>query len=334
MPDYLIFGNCLRSELAFPELVVTRDQMPRWTLRLGALSPHDDGEVLADSQLSPSCRVRISQRGTTLRFFHSCSGTFEMSKDGTDIVFDAAHAVNTDVARSDLVARLLLTFADHDRVTWLHGSAARVGGSAVAFVGRSGAGKSTLALALARNGARHICDDTLPIEAGNSSTEPSPVVWPSDQTIRLHADSKAYLAENTAAARRESDGKFILTHGSLGPDTCVRELQTEPFKVPLAAVYVLSGTADGGSVPTEAIERKLIEPRLAVGALLQHLRLGTVIERSFASKSMRQLAAVVGAVPVYQLRLVRDWSAIDSVARRIIAWHTSRGRDITQRHSA
>ena len=329
MPDYLIFGKCLRSELSFPELVVAHGHQPRWTLRLGALTTQDDGEVLSDSQLSSSCRIRITQHGERLRFFHSCSGTFEMSNDGSDIVFDAANAVNTDVARSDLVARLLLTFADHDRVTWLHGSAVMVAGNAVAFVGPSGAGKSTLALALARHGARHICDDTLPIESGRP-----PVVWPSDQTIRLHPDSKTHLAEYTTAARRESDGKFILTHASLGADTAIHDSPAEATKTPLSAIYVLSRPSDAPLLVTEAIRRIAIEPRLAVGALLRHLRLGTVIDRSFACTRMKQLADVLAFVPVYELHLARDWSAIDDVARQIIAWHSAGPADTRERQIA
>ncbi|HJP59592.1 MAG TPA: hypothetical protein VJ865_06320 [Gemmatimonadaceae bacterium] len=328
MPDYLIFGNCLRSELSFPELVIAHGHQPRWTLRLGTLATSDEGEVLSDSQLSSSCRIRISQRGDRLRFFHSCSGTFEMSEDGSDIVFDAANAVNTDVARSDLVARLLLTFADHDRVTWLHGSAVMVAGNAVAFVGPSGAGKSTLALALARNGARHICDDTLPIESGIP-----PVVWPSDQTIRLHPDSKTHLAESMTAARRESDGKFILTHASLGADDTVHDSQAALSRIPLAAIYVLSRSGDNRPV-AEAIIKRALEPRMAIGVLLRHLRLGTVIDRTFAPTRMKQLADVLSSVPVYELDLARDWSAIDGVARQIVAWHSKAPADTEERQIA
>ena len=329
MPDYLIFGNCLRSELSFPELVIARGHQPRWTLRLGTLTTLDDGEVLSDSQLSSTCRIKISQRGTRLRFYHSCSGTFEMSADGSDIVFDAANATNADIARTDLVARLLLTFADHDRVTWLHGSAVMIDGQAVAFVGPSGAGKSTLALALARNGAGHICDDTLPIEGGSP-----PVVWPSDQTIRLHPDSKSYLAGDTEAARRESDGKFILTHEALGADAAGHGSLLGRARIPLAAVYLLADAEGARSAAGRSAARCAIEPRLAIAALLRHLRLGTVIDRGFGSKAMKQLARVLAFVPVYALDLTHEWSAIDDVARQIIAWHSTSGVDPEVRQTA
>jgi hypothetical protein len=40
---------------------------------------------------------------------------------------------------------------------------------------------------------------------------------------------------------------------------------------------------------------------------------------------MRQLAAVVASVPVFELRITRDWSAIDEAAAQLFDWHTAPG---------
>jgi hypothetical protein len=315
MPDYLVFGGCLRSELPFPELAEAGDCEPTWNLRLASLPSDEEAEVLTDSRLSASCRIRVSRYEGRLRFFHSCAGTFEFSADGSDIVFDAERAVDTNAARTDFVARLLLMCADQERVTWLHGSAVRIGDSAIAFVGPSGAGKSTLSLALARAGAKHICDDTLPIEAGNP-----PVTWPSDWTIRLHDDSRARLASGANSVRRESDGKFIVTHESIGTDAVDSGAEC---RAPLVALYLLAPAfpspfaGDGGTCAT----RRLIHPTAAMPALIQHLKLGILIGRDYPAKTMKSLAAIVASVPVFELKIVRDWSTIDEVVGQIYEWH-------------
>jgi len=316
MPDYLVFGSCLRSELPFPELAEARDHEPRWNLRLAALEPSDDDEVLSDSYLSSSCHIRISRRKGMLRYSHSCGGTFEISPDGRDIVFDAGQAADTNTARTDLVARLLLMYADHERVTWLHGSAAQIGGTAIAFLGPSGAGKSTLALALARAGAKHICDDILPIEAGEH-----PVVWPSDRTIRLNDDSRTRLASQTGAVRRESDGKFVVTHCSLENDDGRTKGCTDP-RVELAALYLLAPPTDGaGEVAQNGTTRRLIPPTAAMPHLIQHMRLGAVIGAEYPARAMQQLGAILARVPVFELSVPRDWTRLGDAVRQLSEWH-------------
>ena len=319
MPDYLVFGSCLRSELPFPELAESRGREPKWTLRVASLPSDGGGDVLSDSQLSPSCRIRISRHNGRLRFFHSCAGTFELSADGSDIVFDAERASDANAARTDLVARWLLMSADHDYVTWLHGSAVRLGASAIAFIGASGSGKSTLALALARAGAQHICDDTLPIEEGDP-----PVVWPSDRIIRLRGDTKWRLASSTDAVRRESDGKFVMTHDAIWADEILdKAVNSAESRAPLAALYLLapfvpsqsSGSSENGTT------RRLIPPTAAVPSLIRHLKLGSLVGPEYPARTMKQLGAIVASVPVFELRIARDWSTIDAVVTQIVDWH-------------
>lgn len=319
MPDYFVFGNCLRSELPFPELAESRGREPKWNLKLASLPSDVGGELLSDSQLSSTCHIRISRNKGRLRFFHSCAGTFELSPDGSEILFDAERAVDTNAARSDLVARLLLMCANHDDVTWLHGSAVRLGESAIAFVGPSGAGKSTLAVALAKAGATHICDDALPIEKGDP-----PMVWASDHIIRLRGDSKARLASHAEAVRRESDGKFVVTHDAMrAVATADESLASAESRIPLAALYVLAPFASQPSRTAEApITRRLIPPRVAVPLMIKHLKLGAIVRPEYPASTMHQLGAILASVPVFELRITRSWSEIDASVAQIIEWHS------------
>jgi hypothetical protein len=178
----------------------------------------------------------------------------------------------------------------------------------------SGAGKSTTALALARAGARHVCDDTLPVEAG-----PVPAIWPSDGTLRLCDDSREQLAPREEAIRRQSDGKFVLTHAAMGATSGPDPL--ERHRAPLSALYILRGTLDADTADGPVAVRQLVPPRAAVPALMQHLKLGLVVRPGTPHRVLEQLAALTRAVPVYELRVARDWSRLGELAVHLLAWH-------------
>ena len=316
MPDYFIYGGCLRSELSFPELTEISDRTPDWTLRMGTLSRTDDAEVLSDVELSSSCRIRVTRGEGWFRYSHSCTGSFEVFASGRRILFEPSDKGDLDGARADFVSRVLLYCVGHGSVTWLHGSAVRIGGGAVAFLGASGSGKSTLALALARGGADHICDDTLPIEPG-----PTPVIWPSDDIIRLCSDSRTRLASSASAIRRESDGKFVLTRRSVG-STQASSVSDGPrdARCPLSAIYLLNSAAHFDK--EHVVTRRLVTPTAAVPALMQHVKFGPVVGREDPVRLMKQLGAVASAVPVFELGISRDWSVVDDVVETVIDWHT------------
>ena len=313
MPDYFIFGGCLRSELRFPELTETRAPAPDWNLRLGSLSRVDREEVLSDVRLSATCRIRLSRGDGWLRYSHSCSGAFEVFAAGRRIIFEPAPGGDIGIARTDFISRVLLYCVDRARVTWFHGSAVRVGAAAVAFLGQSGAGKSTMALALARAGCQHICDDTLPVEPGIES-----IVWPSDHIIRLRPDTRGRLAACANATRRESDGKFILAGAAFDPgEVTLASNAPGAGRTPLAAIYLLTPNAAN----VEAVSRRSVGPTSAVPRLVQHLKLDPTIGPADPAQLVRQLGAIASSTPIFEMSVSRDWARIDDVVSRVIAWH-------------
>jgi hypothetical protein len=316
MPDYFVFGGCLRSELSFPELSESRDRVPTWTLRRGTLSKPRDEEVLSDVELSSRCRIRLTRGDGWFRYWHSCTGSFEVFAEGRRIIFEPSPNGDLDGARADFVSRVLLYCVDHASITWLHGSAVRIDGAAIAFLGESGSGKSTMALALARGGAQHVCDDTLPVEVA-----PTPVIWACDGIIRLCSDSRSHLAAAASAVRRESDGKFVLTRRAAGSSNSQPGSdEAGSARCPLAAIYLLTRnehvTSDGN------VARIPMKPTSAVAALMRHLKLGPVVRREDPARLVRQLGAIANTVPVFELKVTRDWSAVDDVVETMIGWHT------------
>jgi hypothetical protein len=319
MPDYFVFGGCLRSELPFPELTETSGRTPNWTLNVGKLSRDDGAEILSCASLSRTCHVRVTRSDKAFRYSHSCTGTFEVSADGRHIAFEPVTGGDLNTARTDFVSRVLLYCVNGGGVTWLHGSAVRIANSAVAFLGPSGAGKSTIALALARAGALHICDDTLPVEGG-----PIPSIWPSDHVIRLRPDSRRHLASYASAIRRESDGKFVLTQQAVCPNRGGPSSDTQDTeRTRLGALYLLNPVpmAESPHVADPHASRRLLPPRAAVPALMQHIKLGPVVRAEDPPHFMQQLGVIVRSVPVYELRVPRDWTVIDRVVAQVLAWH-------------
>ena len=123
MPDYFVFGGCLRSELTFPELTQAHGRAPDWFLRIGTLSRNDDAEVLSDVELSSTCRIRLTRGDGWFRYSHSCSGSFDVFAEGKRIFFEPAAHGDLNGARADFISRILLYCVDHTSITWLHGSA-------------------------------------------------------------------------------------------------------------------------------------------------------------------------------------------------------------------
>lgn len=319
MPDYIVFGGCLRSELTFPELTHGNGRAPDWVLRLGKLSRSDEAEVISDVELSPTCRIRLTVGDGWFRYSHSCTGSFEVFADGRRILFEPAEHGDLDGARADFVSRVLPYCVDHASITWLQGSAVRIGGGAVAFLGPAGSGKSTLAMALTRGGADHICDDALPVEV-----DATPVVWPSDDIIRLCSESRARLASSARAIRRESDGRFVMTRRELASaESAPGADAPDSIRSPLATIYVLkSSDSSPGDTP---VVRQLVSPSAAVSTLMQNLKLGPLVTREAPARLLNQLCAIVQTVPVYELTVLRDWSVLAEVVEALTAWHTHSG---------
>lgn len=317
MPDYFVFGGCLRSELEFPELAPAAARDPSWYLTVGAVRDDGEGEVVVDRCLSPACRMRVTRSRTVIRYSHSCTGTFEIGANGRDIRYDPAPGADMNLARTDVVSRVLLLAIDDRSVLWLHGSAVAIDDGAVGFLGPSGVGKSTLALALAAMGRiRHVCDDTLPVELTGV-----PCVWPSDHTLRLREDSRALLAGSARAIRRDSDGKHVVTHDALigthGPHTA-----TSPGeRFPLRTLYLLRPVGAPGCAGREVVTRRRMAPLAAVPALMPQAKLGPAVRDGAPGRMLRQLATLASRVPVYELSIAREFARLDEVAERFLAWH-------------
>ena len=180
----------------------------------------------------------------------------------------------------------------------LHASAVSLDGRAVAFLGRSGAGKTTLATRLLARGARLLTDDVLAVTTDGAT------VWGHRGGAVARIDVEAVrgmtAAERAALGRVEARGAKWHVRPPTGPE-----------RVPLGALYVLSGEGGGTGVTVRPVDP--VDPGLLLGsAFLPYLAGPDRLRRQ-----LDMAAAIAAGVPLFAIdgaRSAGPAAAADAVA--------------------
>jgi hypothetical protein len=185
----------------------------------------------------------------------------------------------------------------------LHASAVCLDGRAVAFLGRSGAGKTTLATRLLARGARLLTDDVL------AMTTDGATVWGHRGGAVARIDVEAVrgmtAAERAALGRVEARGAKWHVRPPTGPE-----------RVPLGALYVLSGEGGGTGVTVRPVDP--VDPGLLLGsAFLPYLAGPDRLRRQ-----LDMAAAIAAGVPLFAVDGAR--SAGPAAAADAVAEHARR----------
>lgn len=311
MHSYTIFGGSLRSALELPALPASDAPDETWSLRvLDGAAPEPAGTLLGAEEVEPGCTVRMHRQAAGLRLDYDDTGAFDVADGGREITWYRPEGVSVELARLDIIGRVLATALHLGDVLALHGSAVAIEGEAVAFVAPKTFGKSSLALALVNAGARFISDDTLPVEPG-----PAPVVRPGVDHVRLCSDSATRLlardARLTAPAART---KLTLP---------MREQVMDPAaRTPLAAVYLLSPAEANARF---AARRSRLAAVPAALALVRHAKIGGLLGGREAARLLDQATVVARTVPVYLLEVARDLDRLGDAAGIVMGWHCAQG---------
>lgn len=312
MSRYLVYGRCLESDLAFPELARAAGTWPaHWVLTTmphGA-APPADAPCLGEDVAQGDVRVRLRQAPGRFWLEFDDTGTFELGEGGRTLRWHRPLAPVPELealARIDVLGRVLAVAFHMEGRLCLHGSAVSTGGAALGFLAPKFHGKSTLALAMVRAGAGLLTDDTLVVDPAT----PRPRALPGVHAVRLWGDSAARLVHADAASGLAEGDKLCL-HDLPG------ECRTE-CPVPLGAIYLLS-PAPPGDRP--AATRTPLPPTAAALALVAHGKLSPLLGRRQAAVALRRAVDVARSVPVYTLSLVRDYSRLDEVVAQLQAWH-------------
>ncbi len=310
MSYYTVFGGCLRSDqLAFPELPVSDRRDPDWCLSVVDTPSGRVGGALLGAAHYPGCEIALYRTDSGFSLYHSCTGEFAISRDGKTIAWHPCERSLPEVARVDVLGRVLSVALHASGTLPLHGSAVQFDTGVATFIAPKRHGKSTLAAALVRAGARLVTDDTLAVDPGPPAMAHSGI-----HSMRLYSDSAERLIEARLRSSLGTDGKYVIDNRA------AEEVMFGSQR--LAAIYVLESVI-AAPIPRPAV-RTLLAPSAAVVPILTHSKIGGLLGRTEAHVLFGLAARLAATVPVYRLEVVRDLSRIDDVAEIISGWHGTR----------
>jgi len=310
MPDYRIFGNVLRSDLTFPELVPCHStSQPKWLLsRVSQLPSFSNPEFIGKEEVEPGVSVSLYRSADVFRLVFDDTGSFDVSADGCRIDWLAPETPDLAAVRKDVLGRVFATCLQQEGIVTLHGSAVELGGLAVAFLAPKFHGKSTTALALVESGGRLLADDLVAV-----SGSLKPAVMPGVPFVQLWRDS-AERAAASASVRGDAAAPKL----QLGWDAPERNLTVS---APLEAVYLLAPIRPGAS---EAVRRERLGGVAAALALLGQAKIVGLLGGRYRSTLMQRMADLSERVPVYRLEVPRDYARLPELTSALWTWHTSR----------
>ncbi len=306
---YSIYGECLESEIPFPELRECPGGDPRWWFALDYdLPDRPDGEVLGGGVLYDDVRVRLLEDTEGARWILvDDSGVFRISRDGRTIHWRPNREPSWEFGRADLMGRVLNTTLHMEGLLTLHAGAVDVGPGAVAFLAPSGSGKSTLSLSLVQRGGRLVTDDDLPVELPDIG---SVRVRPGGASARLTDESRQRLGIGRDRALNR-EGKLVVS------DLPERAICGKP--VPLEALYLLASVPPRDAEATvRRVRMGAVEATLAVQG---QVKFGEMLGAAAMPTLLDRVATLVRRVPVYTLYLVRDFDRLDEGLDQLLSWH-------------
>ncbi len=316
MQDYQVFGGVLRSALVWPELSPCEPVVsPDWILCRGdPVGLPSSASRLGTHRYADDVDVSLWSDGELWRVATSDIGDFDIADDSRTIVWraDAGTSVNRaneELARFDMLGRVLPLALHRGGALSLHGSAVVTPAGAILLLGAKGRGKSTLALALAQRGAPLLTDDVAVVEAPTDEGAP---VRPGVHAVRLWPDA----AERLGTADYGSPG-------SIGRKLVIQTLpdRLRAFRpAPLAAVYILEpGTQAGVGAPP--VRRERLRQVDAVRQLLGQVTAGNLLGGEAAPVVLARVAELTRRAPVHVLRLHHDFARLNDVVTAILGWH-------------
>jgi len=305
-------GGVLRSELEFPELPVSRRGHVDWRLRVSdGAPPRTETEFLGQRRIGVEHYALSRIRGG-MRLTYSHAGTFDIHA-GSRITWYRDRQGAEELARSIVLGPVLAIALEAQGYLCLHGSAVAVGANAIGLVGGKHMGKSTTAMALVAAGAKLISDDLVAIRADRDAW-----VRPGISSARLWEDAARELCIEDLCTRIVPGIKQTV---SGFPEELVHTTAAR-----LDALYVLEPARNlPGDAACERVP--LAGAAAAVNVSIQRKLPDPLVGAAAAGEQLRAAAAVARIVPVYTLRVVRDFARLKEVAAQLLTWHGATGRD-------
>ena len=311
MPDYVVYGGRLRSTLPIPELRVAAasigQESPSWHFEssTAAAPPLESAAEVGQDELFENVWARFLRARDTLRLQFDDTGVFDLHDGATRIVWYKKHGCERDVARADLIGRVL-PLAQHERGQLaLHASAVCLEGRAIGFMAPKNYGKSSLAMSLVTAfNAKLLTDDTLIVSPSTG------VALPGVHSVRLWEQTAGHFQQLGASRPVLSDKRIF----EQLPDESL-----EMAEAPIDALYTLVPT---GPDSDTTVQREALDGIAATMALIQYQKLGPLLGGPDAARVFDGAATLATRTAVYALHIARDFARLSDAARSIAQWHT------------
>jgi hypothetical protein len=322
MRDYGAFGGTLRSAIDFPELGECVAGSPDWTLHaMGGAPSMCDATPLGERKVGSEV-YRLAAIPGGLRLEYSHAGTFDIVDGGSSIHWYRVPDAQVELVRAIVLGPVLALALEASGHFCLHGSAVAFGDRAVGFLAPKHHGKSTLAVALAAAGARFVGDDTLAVRPGSPA-----MLRPGIGSVRLWRDAAIALRVGLLC-NTVIPGVKITAAG-------FHEPMAQRHALPLAAIYVLDPVVvdvesrdAGTSLIGDPTTRHRLNPAAAAVSLAHHTKLpDSLVGIRAAAMRLRGAASIAATVPVYSLRIARDFARLPEAVQQLFAWHSAAERN-------
>jgi hypothetical protein len=306
---YRVFGRAIESEIPLDDLAPAPAGPAHWELRRGCSGPDEQPLELVGRHLVERWEYRLYRTPDGLRLMFAEQYVFDLSPDGRRIVWYPLPGALQENVRALVLGPVLALAQSLEGGFCLHGSAVATAEGGIAFLGSKYQGKSTLSLALTRAGARLLSDDCVAIDMGQEL-----VVRPGVHSVRLWNDSAEMLRADQMRAR--------LLRGVKNTLADLPTAMLQEAAVPLRAVYLLESVSPLHA--EAAVARVPVPPALASVSVAYHTKIPQpLLGLDGTALQFQRAVALVRSVPVFRLRVVRDFTRLDAVARTLLAWHGS-----------
>lgn len=254
-----------------------------------------------DRWLSPDgdCKAEFHRvpDGILVRF----PGEADFHVDGTDFAVSGwpVPEVGGRIAKNLYRNAITPMLGNHDGGLFLHGSAARIGDTAFAFLGHSRSGKTTLAGAFARSGMPFLTEDVVDLVPSETGYD----LRPKFSALRLFKDSADHLFR----------GKIDFDEEDRKQDVAANE--SVPFAespAPLGAIYIL------GEDHEAPLTIRALNPQEALGALMPHSFILDVEDKRRLRSHFGRLADLSERVACFSLDYPRQYSELPGLIEAIL----------------
>lgn len=180
----------------------------------------------------------------------------------------------------------------------LHGSAVRIDGGAIAFLGFRGFGKSTTAINLYKHGYPLVADDILAIKLHEKGI---PYVYPGYIHVRLSDDSYNNIKDSTDVLTpiRTMVGKLF----------CDASHGFSPEPVPLKGIYILEKGEDVG-IKSLYSQKDLLD-------LIIHSTAHRIFKEKDQTNNFLQCANLINNIPIRRLELAHSFKDMSKIIKTI-----------------